>query len=241
MFKIIPSITISQGQVVKAQDGNFEKLLKYEHSPVDVARQFEDHGMKVLHFVDLDGAKKGSPVNYHVMEAIAGHTELKVDFSGGIRTDGDINKVLEYGATFFTVASISVEDPELFTSWMFSYGREKIALSADVIDKQIHVKGWQKKTDISLFDHVDYFYNRGLKYLKVIDIKREGKLEGPNFELYKEVVERYPNACIAAVGGIESIDNIVELKKIGLYAAIVGRALYEDKISLKELEKLNEG
>ena len=240
MFKIIPSISISEGKVVKAQNGNFEKLLKYEQSPLDVAKLFEDHGMKVLHFVDLDGAKKGSPVNYHVIEAIAGHTDLKIDFAGGIRTDGDINKVLEYGATFFTAASISVENPDLFTSWMFSYGREKIALSADAIDKKIHVKGWMKKTEIGLFEHIDYFYNRGLKYLKVMDISREGKLEGPNLELYREVVERYPNASIAAIGGVNSIENVVMLKNLGLYAVIIGRALYEDKISLKEIAKLSD-
>ncbi len=240
MFKVIPSISISEGQVVKAQNGNFKDLLKYHHSPVDVARLFEDHGMKVLHFVDIDGAKKGSPVNYHVIEAISGHTGLQVDFAGGIRTDGDINKVLEYGATYFTAASVSVENPDLFTSWMFSYGREKIALSADVIDKEIHVRGWQKKTDVSLFDHVDYFYNRGLKYLKVVDIQKEGKLQGINMDLYKEVMERYPNACIAAIGGINSIENVVAVKELGMYAAIIGRALYEDKISLKEIAKLNE-
>ncbi len=241
MFKIIPALSISEGKVVKARKGNLDQLLKYSHNPVDIAKLFEDHGMKVLHFVDLDGAAKGTPVNYHVLEAVAGHTELKVDFTGGIRTDGDINKVLEYGATFFTCASAAVDDQEQFTSWIFSYGREKIALSADVIDKKIHVKGWRKKTDIDLHEHLEYYYNRGLKYIKVIDINRDGLLEGPNFELYKEVTGKYPNACIAALGGVRSVDDVKKLKDMGLYAVIIGRAIYEDKIKLEELEELNEG
>lgn len=239
MFKIIPSISISNGKVVKAKSGNFFNLLEYDYSPIDVARLFEDHGMEVLHFVDIDGAAKESPVNYHVIEAIAGHTSLKIDFSGGIRTDGDINKVFEYGATYFTAASIAVTNQELFTSWLFSYGREKIALSADAINKKIHIKGWQKKTDINLFDHIEYFYNRGLKYLKIIDITRDGLLEGPNFELYEEAVGKFPDACIAAIGGVRSVDDIEKLREIGIYAVIIGRALYEDKIKLKDLEAFN--
>lgn len=241
MFKIIPSLSISNGKVVKAKSGDLDELLKYKYSPVDIAKLFEDHGLNVLHFADLDGAEKGSPVNYHVLEAIAGHTSLKVDFAGGIRTDGDINKVLEYGATFFTCASAAVEDRELFTSWIFSYGREKIAISADVIDKKILVKGWRKKTDIDLFEHLDYFYARGLKYIKVIDIKRDGLLEGPNFDLYQDVVTKYPNACVAAIGGVRNMNDVKKLKEMGIYAVIIGRAIYEDKISLKELKKINEG
>lgn len=238
MFKIIPSISISKGKVVKAKRGNFSELLEYDYSPIDIAKLFEDHGMEVLHFVDIDGAAKESPVNYHVIEAIAGHTNLKIDFSGGIRTDGDINKVFEYGATYFTAASVAVTDQELFTSWLFSYGREKMALSADAINKKIHIKGWQKKTELDLYDHIGYFYDRGLKYIKILDITRDGLLEGPNFELYKESVERFPDACIAAIGGVRSIEDIEKLKNIGVYAVIIGRALYEDKIRLNDLKSL---
>ncbi len=239
MFKIIPSISISEGKIVKAKSGNIAELLKYSYSPVDIARLFEEHGMEVLHFVDLDGAARESPVNYHVLETIAGHTGLKVDFSGGIRTDGDINKVFEYGATYFTVSSIAVTNQDLFTSWLFSYGREKIALSADSVNRKIHIKGWKKNTEIDMFEHISYYYDRGLKYVKVVDITRDGLLEGPNFELYEEVVEKYPDACIAAIGGIRNADDIKRLKEIGIYAVIIGRALYEDKIKLKELEKFN--
>lgn len=240
MFKIIPSIAISDGKVVKARAGDVEKLLKYHYSPIDVAQLFQDHGMTVLHFVDIDGAKKESPVNYHVLEAIAGHTEMKVDFSGGIRTDGDINKVLEYGATYFTAASAAANNRDLFTSWIFSYGREKISLSADAIDGKIIIRAWKKKTEIELFEHISYFYDRGLKYLKVTDITKEGLLEGPNFDLYKRVVEKYPDASIASIGGVRSMDDIKRLKEMGLYSVIVGRALYEEKIKLKDIKNLLE-
>ena len=239
MFKVIPSLSVSNGQVVKTKKGDVANLLKYNYSPVDAARLFEDHGMEVLHFVDLDAKEKGSPVNYHVLEAIAGHTSLKVDFLGGIRTDGDINKVMEYGATYFTCASISVNNQELFTSWIFSYGREKLSLSADMIDGKVMIDAWRKKTEIDVYDHIDYFYQSGLKYVKITDVTRDGCLDGPNFSMYKKSVEKFPHASIAAIGGVRSTEDIQKLKDMGVYAVIIGRALYEDRIKLKDIEKFN--
>ncbi|MGF1636375.1 MAG: HisA/HisF-related TIM barrel protein [Cyclobacteriaceae bacterium] len=237
MFKIIPSINISEGKVVKALQGDFSKLIKYDYSPVDLARLFEDVGIEVLHLVDVDGAIKEAPVNYHVLEAITGHTDLKVDFAGGIRTDGDINKTFEYGATYFTAGSVSVNDKKLFASWIISYGREKIGLSADALDKKIKIKGWMKNTEIDLFEHIEYFYSKGLKYIKLTDIARDGVLEGPNFELIEEVVKKFPDACISPSGGVRSVDDIRRLRDIGVYAVIVGRAIYEDKIKIEELKE----
>jgi phosphoribosylformimino-5-aminoimidazole carboxamide ribotide isomerase len=238
MFKVVPSLSISEGKIVRLRQGDFSQQLKYNYTPLDVANLLQDNGVEVLHFADLDGMKKETPVNYDILETIVGHTNLKIDFSGGIRTDGDINKVLEYGATYFTASSVAVNNHELFASWIISYGREKLSLLVDSLNKKVVYKAWQKKTDIDLFDHIDYFYVRGLKYLKVIDIARDGLLEGPNFELYQELKDRFPNAYIAAGGGVRSIDDVVQLKDMGLYGVIIGRALYEDKIKLSELRNL---
>ena len=237
MFKIVPSLSVADGQLVRLKQGDFSKQLRYNYDPLDIAKLFEDHGIQVLHFVDLDGMKKGSPVNYPILEILAGYTNLKIDFSGGIRTDGDINKVLEHGATFFTASSAAIDNHDLFASWIVSYGREKLSLIADALDKRIVYQAWKKKTDLDLFEHIDFFYMRGLKYLKVTDIKRDGLLEGPNFELYQEIKDRFPNAFIAASGGVRSIDDIRRLKEMGLYGVIIGRALYEDKIQLSELKE----
>lgn len=189
----------------------------------------------MLHFMDLDGMKAGSPVNYGILETLAGHTELKIDYTGGIRTDGDINKVLEYGATFFTASSVAVNDQDLFASWIMSYGREKLSLLSDTLDDKVVYQAWKKQTDYDLYEHIGYFYDRGLKYVKVTDVKRDGLLEGPNFDLYGQLVDRFPNAYIAASGGVRSIDDIRRLKDMGLYAVIIGRALYEDKIKLSDV------
>src|SRR6187551_2434866 len=168
MIQIIPSIAIRKGNVVKMRKGDKTSEKAYDDNPLDLAKRFEDHGIEVVHLVDLDGAERGSPKNYHVLETIAGHTDLKIDFTGGICTDGDIGKAYEFGADYITASSIAVTNPELFASWIVSYGREKMTLGADVTDivsKKIAFRGWSKKSEITLFDHLQYFYDRGLKYV----------------------------------------------------------------------------
>lgn len=236
MIQIIPSISIHSGKIVKMTQGAPSPEKVYEGSPVDVAKKFEDHGMDVLHLVDLEGAIGNTPVNYHVLEAIANHTRLKIDFTGGIHTDGDINKAFENGASYITVASAAVLDKELFSSWVISYGRERITLGADAVDNMIFIKGWRKKTNVDLFDHIDFFYNQGLKYVKTTDINRDGLLEGPSFALYERIQERFPNICILASGGVRSIHDIEKLQEMGVFAVIISRALHEGKLSLKEVE-----
>lgn len=237
MIQIIPSILIHNGKVIRLKQGDFSKEVIYDSSPVDLARQYEDHGIEVVHLVDLDGAKRGSPINYHVLETIAGHTDLKVDFTGGINTDGDISKAYEYGASYITAATIAAYNPNLFASWILSYGREKITLGADSLDGNIAIKGWIKKTQIDLYDHISYFYNRGLKYVKTTAIDRDGLMEGPSFDLYKSIIDRFEGIQVLASGGIRSIDDIDKLNEMGVFAVIIGKALYEGKLSLKELEK----
>ena len=236
MIQIIPSISILNGKVARLSQGDYSNEKVYQESPIDLCKQFEDHGIEVVHLVDLDGAKRGNPVNYHVLETIAGHTGLKVDFTGGISTDGDISKAYEYGASYITAASLAYSDQELFASWIISYGREKITLGADTLDGKIAVRGWQKNTSIDLFEHIDYFYSRGLKYVKTTDISRDGVMEGPSFDLYKEIIERFPGICVLASGGVQSIEDIERLNDMGVFAVIFGKAFYEDKIKLKDLE-----
>jgi phosphoribosylformimino-5-aminoimidazole carboxamide ribotide isomerase len=240
MIQVIPSIAIRKGQVVKMRKGDPSSEKSYDENPLDLARRFEDHGIEVVHLVDLDGAEKGSPKNWHVLEAIAGHTNLKVDFTGGISTDGDISKAYEFGADYITAASIAVTDPELFASWIISYGREKMTLGADVVNrtsKEILFRGWQRKANLTLFDHLEYFYERGLKYVKSTDVSRDGVLEGPAFDYYAEIKEKFPEMCVLASGGIRGIDDIKRLNEMGLFAVIFGKAYYEGVLKLNELEQ----
>lgn len=240
MIQVIPSIAIRNGNVVKMRKGDKASEKAYDENPLDLAKRFQDHGIEVIHLVDLDGAEKGSPRNWHVLEAIAGHTDLKVDFTGGISTDGDISKAYEYGADYITAASIAVTDPELFASWIISYGREKMTLGADVINresKELLFRGWQSKSHLTLFDHLDYFYSRGLKYVKSTDVSRDGVLEGPAFDFYHEIKDKFPELCILASGGVRGVDDIKRLNDMGIFAVIFGKAYYEGILSLKDLEQ----
>jgi phosphoribosylformimino-5-aminoimidazole carboxamide ribotide isomerase len=240
MIQVIPSIAIRNGRVVKMRKGDPTSEKAYDENPLDLAKRFADHGIEVVHIVDLDGADRGNPVNFHVVEAIAGYTDLKIDFTGGISTDGDISKAYEAGADYITASSIAVINPELFASWVVSYGREKITLGADVTDvtsKHLLFRGWQKKADLTLFEHLEYFYTRGLKYVKSTDVSRDGVLEGPAFDFYKEILERFPEICVLASGGVRGVDDIKRLNDMGVFAVIFGKAYYEGILNLTDLEQ----
>lgn len=240
MIQVIPSIAIRKGKVVKMRKGDPTSEKAYDENPLDLARRFEDHGIEVVHLVDLDGAERGSPKNWHVLEAIAGHTNLKVDFTGGISTDGDISKAYEFGADYITAASIAVTDPELFASWIISYGREKMTLGADVVNrtsKELLFRGWKRRADLTLFDHLEFFYSRGLKYVKSTDVSRDGVLEGPAFDYYQELKDRFPEINVLASGGVRGIDDIKRLNDMGIFAVIFGKAYYEGILKLDELEQ----
>jgi phosphoribosylformimino-5-aminoimidazole carboxamide ribotide isomerase len=240
MIQVIPSIAIRKGKVVKMRKGDPTSEKTYDENPLDLARRFEDHGIEVVHLVDLDGVEKGSPRNWHVLEAISGHTNLKIDFTGGISNDGDIAKAYEYGAAYITAASIAVTDPELFASWIISYGREKITLGADVVDrktKELLFRGWQTKSQLTLFQHLEYFYSRGLKYVKSTDVSRDGVLEGPAFDFYDEIISTFPEICVLASGGVRGVDDIKRLNDMGVFAVIFGKAYYEGILQLKDLEQ----
>ncbi|MBS1682284.1 MAG: 1-(5-phosphoribosyl)-5-[(5-phosphoribosylamino)methylideneamino] imidazole-4-carboxamide isomerase [Bacteroidetes bacterium] len=239
MIQVIPSIALRKGRVVKMRKGDPTSEKVYDENPVDLAKRFEDHGIEVVHLVDLDGAEKGSPKNYHVLETISGHTDLKIDFTGGLSTDGDVGKAFEHGADYITASSIAITHPEIFSSWVISYGREKVTLGADVTDinsKIVAFRGWQKKSEIHLFDHLQNFYDRGLKYVKCTDISRDGVLEGPAFSFYQEIMDKFPDLKVLASGGVRGIDDIRQLNDMGIFAVIFGKAYYEGVLDLKDVK-----
>ncbi|MEQ9466033.1 MAG: 1-(5-phosphoribosyl)-5-[(5-phosphoribosylamino)methylideneamino] imidazole-4-carboxamide isomerase [Ekhidna sp.] len=233
---LVPSISVIEGRTIRLTQGDYSKEKVYDDTPIDVAKQFEDHGISRIHLIDLDGARKGTSVNYDILHMISAYTDLKINFTGGLHTDGDVLKAFEYGAESITAASVAVAQKEQFANWLMSYGREKIALAADSLDRKIRVRGWQKGTSKDLFEHIAYFYDRGLKYLKTTDISKDGALEGPSFELYEELLREFPNLSIFASGGVRGIDDIKKLRDIGLYGVIFGKAFYEGRISLKDID-----
>jgi phosphoribosylformimino-5-aminoimidazole carboxamide ribotide isomerase len=240
MIQVIPSIAIRKGKVVKMRKGDPVSEKAYDENPVDLAMRFEDHGIEILHLVDLDGAETGSPKNLHVLQQIAGYTDLKLDFTGGICTDGDIGNAYNYGADYITASSIAITNPNLFASWLISYGRENITLGADVTDiqtKKIAFRGWQKMANITLFDHIEFFHERGLKYAKCTDVSRDGVLEGPAFSFYQEILDRFPDLKVLASGGVRGVDDIKRLNDMGIYSVIFGKAYYEGILKLEELEQ----
>jgi phosphoribosylformimino-5-aminoimidazole carboxamide ribotide isomerase len=240
-MQLIPSISIIDGQINRLTKGDYSNPKVYDENPIELCRRFEDHGIEVIHLIDLDGAREGWPINYEILETIIGHTNLKVDFSGGIQTDGAISKVFEYGASYLTIGSVAVEKKSLFASWIISYGREKITLSADSRKGKVAVKGWQQETNIDLFDHIEYFYDRGLKYVKTTDIDLDGMMQGPAFKLYEEIVKRFPDIKLLASGGVRDLDDIKKLSDIGVFATIFGKAYFEGKLKLEDLEIFTTG
>ncbi|MCS7017975.1 MAG: 1-(5-phosphoribosyl)-5-[(5-phosphoribosylamino)methylideneamino] imidazole-4-carboxamide isomerase [Cytophagales bacterium] len=237
MIELIPSMSVLGGKCVRLRQGNYDDYSTYDVSPLELAQQFEEHGIRRLHLIDLEGARTGKVHNYEVLGMIVRHTNLVVDFSGGISNDGEAATAFEYGAKMITVGSVAAQRPELFTDWLVTYGRNKVMLSADVVaGNKIAVQGRQKGTNIDLFEFVERFYNQSLLYLKCASNERDGTLSGPDFDLYAQLLQRFPDLRIMASGGIGSIDDIRKLEDIGVYAAIVGKAFYEEKITLKDFE-----
>lgn len=236
-MEIIPAIDIIDGKCVRLTQGDYAQKKVYNENPLEVALMFEDIGIKRLHLVDLDGAKKGAVVNYKVLERIASKTKLVIDFGGGIKTDKDIQNVYDAGSNIATIGSIAVKDKELFFSWLHKYGSAKIMLGADVKDEKIAVGGWLETTNVSVFDFIEENMGQGVKNIFCTDIAKDGLLQGPSIELYKKIIERFPKINLIASGGVASAKDLDELEKIGCTAAIVGKAIYEEKITIQELKQ----
>ena len=238
-MQIIPAIDIIEGKCVRLTEGDYAQKKIYNENPLEVAKAFEGIGLMRLHLVDLDGAKAGEVVNWKVLEKIANNTELKIDFGGGIKTEAILKTVLDTGATFATIGSLAVKNELLFQEWIARFGANTFMLGADVFEEKIAIGGWMEKTEISVFDFMKSYIDKGVKQIFCTDIKKDGKLQGPSIELYQKIIEKFPALHLIASGGVSSLDDLIELEEIGCAAAIVGKAIYENKITISELASFN--
>lgn len=238
-IEIIPAIDLIDGKCVRLSQGDYNRKTVYNENPLEVAKMFETAGIKRLHLVDLDGAKAKHIVNYKVLEIIASKTNLTIDFGGGLKSDEDLKVAFESGAAMVTGGSIAVKEPETFLNWLEKFGSGKIILGADAKDGKIAVSGWQESTELSVIEFIAEFHKKGIYKVISTDISRDGMLSGPSFDLYAEILEKLPKVEIIASGGISSMDDILKLDEMGVPGVITGKAIYEEKISLKEIEKYN--
>ena len=235
-MRIIPAIDIIDGKCVRLSKGDYNTKKIYNEDPLEVAKSFEAHGIKYLHLVDLDGAKSSHIVNHKILESIASKTSLKVDFGGGLKTDKDLEIAFECGANQITGGSIAVKDPEIFRSWLTKFGAEKIILGADARNKKIAVSGWLEESKQEVIPFIQNFETEGIKYVICTDISKDGMLEGPSFDLYAEIMDETKDIKLIASGGISHFDELPNLQELGCEGVIIGKAIYENRISLKQLE-----
>lgn len=233
---IIPAIDIIDGNCVRLSQGDYAQKKIYNENPLEVAKQFEAIGIRRLHLVDLDGAKQGKIVNRKVLETISSKTKLIIDFGGGIKTNEDIQSVYDSGASIATIGSLAVKNPELFFSWVKKYGAEKILLGADVKNEKIAISGWLEQTDISIYDFIENNSEQGVTGIFCTDISKDGLLQGTAIDLYKKMILKFPEINLIASGGVSSMKDIEELEEIGCEGVIVGKAIYENKISINEIK-----
>lgn len=234
-MQIIPAIDIIDGKCVRLTQGDYDQKTIYHSNPLEVAKQFEDAGLQRLHLVDLDGAKAGAIKNWKVLEAITEATSLVVDFGGGIKTEEDLKIVFHSGAAFATIGSLAVKNEILFVEWLQKYGAEKFLLGADVKGEKIAVGGWLETTDIDIYAFIEKYMGYGISQIFCTDVSKDGKLEGPSLELYQRIIHRFPELIFIASGGVATLEDLEELKLIGCCGAIVGKAIYENRITLTEL------
>jgi len=236
-MRIIPAIDLIDGKCVRLTKGDYNTKKIYNENPLDVAKEFEDHGIQYLHLVDLDGAKSKHIVNQKTLELIVSKTNLKIDFGGGIKSDEDVNIAFDCGANQITGGSIAANEPELFLSWLAKYGNKKVILGADCNNRKISTNGWQHTSQLDVIDFIQAYEKKGVVHVICTDIAKDGMLQGSSNELYKEIIAKSKVKLIAS-GGVSSLQDLVDLKALGCEGAIIGKAIYEGKIALKELISL---
>jgi phosphoribosylformimino-5-aminoimidazole carboxamide ribotide isomerase len=237
MITIIPAIDIIDGKCVRLERGDYTLKKVYDANPVEVAKRFEDQGVKRLHVVDLDGAKALHVVNHTLLSEITSKTSLIVDFGGGIKSECDLKLVFDCGAAMAVIGSVAVTDRDLFQDWLFAYGPEKIILGADIRDGRIAVSGWTDTTEITLFDFLQYYKCMGISQVLCTDIAKDGMMQGSSVDLYRRMVKDFPSIKVIASGGVSSTNEIRLLEASGVHGAIIGKALYEGKIKLEDLKE----
>jgi len=235
-MRIIPAIDIIDGKCVRLSKGDYDTKIIYNENPLEVAKSFEAHGIEYLHLVDLDGAKSSRIVNYKILEQIATQTSLKIDFGGGLKSDDDLRIAFESGANQITGGSIAVKNRTIFEKWISQYGTEKIILGADAKDEKIAVSGWLEESNEDLIPFIQDYQNKGIQYVICTDIAKDGMLQGPSFDLYKKILAEAEGVKLIASGGISTFDELPKLAELGCEGTIIGKAIYEGRITLKQLE-----
>ena len=235
-MEIIPAIDIIEGKCVRLTKGDYEQKKVYNENPLEVAKEFEATGLKRLHLVDLDGAKAGDVKNWRVLEQISSKTELMIDFSGGISTSKNVRICFDSGATYAAVGSIAVKDEKMLIEWFKEFGIEKFIIGADVKEEKLAIKGWTETTELSVFDLIENYKTKGVKQFFCTDISKDGLLQGTGIDLYKKILNSHPSIDLIASGGVSSINDLLLLREAGCSGAIVGKAIYEKKILLKDLK-----
>ena len=235
MIELIPAIDIIDGKCVRLSQGDYDTKKIYNENPLEVAKEFEAHGIRRLHVVDLDGAKSKHVVNYRTLEMIATRTSLVIDFGGGIKTDEDMRIAFENGAQMVTLGSVAVKNPDLFKKWLGQYGAKKIILGADAKNKRIAVSGWMEESSRELIPFLRDYTKEGIYKVLCTDISKDGMLQGPSIELYKEIMQEFPEMHLIASGGVSCLQDIIALEEAGIPAVVFGKALYEGRITMKDL------
>lgn len=238
-FSPIPAIDIIDGKCVRLTKGDYSQKKVYNEYPLEVALQFEAEGIKRLHLVDLDGAKAGAVKNWKVLEQIAGRTGLVIDFGGGIKTVEDVHIVFDSGAALATIGSMAVKDPELFGFLLTTFGAGRFLLGADVKSEKIAVHGWLEQTDLHISEFLNTYLAKGVQQFFCTDIAKDGMMQGPSTDLYQSLLEAHKGINLIASGGIRHLDDVIKMKEIGMAGAIIGKAIYEGKISVKELAQVS--
>lgn len=236
-MQIIPAIDIIDGKCVRLTEGDYAQKKIYNENPLEVAQQFEDAGLKRLHLVDLDGAKAGAVKNWKVLEQLAGKTGLEIDFGGGLKKEEDLHIVFNSGAKWATIGSKAVKEEEEFGAWLNQFGPGRFLLGADVRNEKIAVSGWLETTDIWVYDFIEKYQAKGIEQVFCTDVSKDGRLEGPALELYKNILSKFKGLFFIASGGVSSPEDLEALAEIGCHAAIIGKAIYENRIRLKDLER----
>ena len=236
-MRLIPAIDLINGHCVRLTKGDYSTQKVYNENPLEVAKQLEAHGIQFLHLVDLDGAKNQHIVNYRILEQIATKTNLKIDFGGGLKSDEDLKIAFNSGANQITGGSIAVQNPEVFSRWLNDYGSDKIILGADVTNEKIAINGWQEESQESLIPFVNAYQKKGIEYVICTDISKDGMLQGPAFKLYETILSEVTGIKLIASGGISHIEELPKLAQMGCEGVIIGKAIYENRITLKQLEK----
>ena len=236
-MRIIPAIDIIDGKCVRLSKGDYNTKIIYNENPLEVAKEFEAHGIEYLHLVDLDGAKSSRIVNHKILEQIATQTSLKIDFGGGLKSDADLKIAFESGANQITGGSIAVKNRAVFEEWITKFGADKIILGADATNEKVAVSGWLEESNEDLVPFIQNYQSKGIEYVICTDIAKDGMLEGPSFDLYAKILEQANGLKLIASGGISTFDELPKLAEIGCEGTIIGKAIYEGRISLKQLEQ----